>query len=281
MDVTLQEHPPIEALRPHVQYFWTGRFSPGGAPLLTQRVVPSGFVEIIFHLTPHRCDLPVAAAWRRSPVCTLLGLQREPYEVRFTGEVEVFAGCLRASGFYALFGTPVREVAGSHEDLVAVLGPRFQTLADRLMDEPDVAGRLRVAQRFLCEAARDRRLDAPYLLHAEHLVRASGGALRVADLADRLSVSPRQLERAFQQTLGVSPKQLLRIVRLNRALGSLQAGRPRSLAEVAYQAGYADQAHFARDFKQFVGAPASLYLAEPDPYALNALDVRAGAAADL
>ncbi len=271
MNVELQEYRPVQALRPHVQRFWAGRFNAGGADCLSQRVVPSGFVEVIIHLTDLHCDLPVSAEWRQSPDYTLIGLQNEPYEVRFSSEVEVFAIRFKPAGFYSLFGVPLGEIVDTHEDLVAVLGAHFRAFAAHLRDEPTVAARLHTAERYLSRAAESR--DVTYLNRAEELIRTSGGNLRVEDVADRLCISRRQLERAFKSKLGLSPKQYMRIARLNRAQRLLQEGRCQGLADVAYRAGYADQSHLNRDFRLLVGDSPSHYLAKQQYYAVNAPDI--------
>lgn len=275
MDVQLQEYRPVQALRAHVQRFWTGRFNVSSADCLAQRVVPSGFVEVIIHLTDLHCDLPVSTGWCQSPDYTLIGLQNESYEVRFSSEVEVFAIRFKPAGLYALYGVPLREMVDTHEDLVAVLGPRFRDFAARLRDEKTVAGRLRAAERYLCQVAGSR--DLTYLNRAEELIRASAGNMRVADVADRLCISRRQLERAFKNKLGMSPKQYTRIARLSFVHQLLRQGRFHSLADVAYQAGYADQSHFNRDFKLLVGEQPSRFLAEQESYVVNAIDAAPGA----
>ena len=271
MRVQLQEYRPIPALQPYVQRFWAGRFEGHGAcgaGCLAQRVVPNGFLEIIIHLTDHHCDLPGSAGWGQSPDYTLIGVQSEPYEVRFTSEVEVFGIRFKPAGFHTLFEVPLSELVNTHEDLVAVLGARFRTFAARLRAEPDTEGRLEAAERYLGRAAERRAVT--YLNRAEELIRASGGRLRVADVADRLCISRRQLERAFQHTLGMSPKQYARIARLNLVQSLFQEGRYRGLADVAYRAGYADQSHFNREFKRLVGEPPTRYLARQSAYAVNA-----------
>lgn len=265
MNAQIQEYGPAEDLRPYVQQFWTGRFNILHADCFAQRVVPSGFLEVIIHLTDHHCDLLGSAGWRQSPDYTLIGLQGKTYEVRFTREVEVFAIRFKPAGFYTLFGVPLAELTDTHEDLEAVLGTRFRVFAARLRDECDVAERLRAAERYLRQAA-DRR-DTTYLNRAAELIRTSGGSLRVADVADRLYISQRQLERAFKSKLGLSPKQYMRIARFNLVQAILQEGRYHGLADIAYQAGYADQPHFNREFKLLVGDHPSRFLAEQDSYA--------------
>jgi len=264
MGAHIQEYRPSDDLRPYVQRFWTGRFDAPHAHGLALHVVPNGFLELIIHLTDHHCDLPGATGWGPSPDYTLIGVQSVPYEVRFTRAVEVFAMRLKPAGFCTLFGCPVSELLNTHEDLVAVLGTRFRAFAVRLRDEPDAAARLRVAERYLLQAV--GRRDLTYVHRAAELIREAGGDLRVADVADRVYISPRQLERAFKKTIGLSPKQYMRIARLNRVQKLLQEGRHRGLADVAYQAGYADQSHFSHDFKLLVGEPPVRFLDEQEAH---------------
>ena len=255
MGAHIQEYRPSDDLRPYVQRFWTGCFDGSHAHGLALRVVPNGFLEFILHLTDHHCDLHGAAGWGPSPDHTLIGVQSETYEVRFTRAVEVFAIRLKPAGFCTLFGVPVSELLNTHEDLVAVLGTRFRAFAVRLRDAPGTPARIRAAE----------------------LIRASGGTLRVADVADRVYISTRQLERAFKTTIGLSPKQYMRIARLNRVQKLLREGQHRGLADVAYQAGYADQSHFTRDFKLLVGKPPVRFLSEQEAYVEVDVNPRADA----
>jgi AraC-like DNA-binding protein len=66
-------------------------------------------------------------------------------------------------------------------------------------------------------------------------------------------LSVRQLERHFDAVVGVSPKQLLRIVRFNSARRALVSSPSTPLLEVAYTSRYADYSHMSRDFKEFFG----------------------------
>lgn len=267
MDVQLQEYRPVQPLRAHVHRFWSGRFDGLRTGRLAQRVVPNGFVECIIHLTDHHCDLPCEAGWQQSPDYTLIGLQRSPYEVRFSDEVEVFAIRFRPTGFHTLFGVPLGEIVDGYEDVEAVLGSSFRELADRVRDEVTVAGRLHTAERFLQRLAHDR--DTTYLQHAERLIWSSGGATSVEAVTEQLSIGRRQLERTFKHTLGMAPKQYMRISRLNLAQEMIASGRFGTLAEVAYAAGYSDQAHFSREFKSLVGRTPTRFLADPSAYAVN------------
>lgn len=75
----------------------------------------------------------------------------------------------------------------------------------------------------------------------------------VAAIAGAVGLSPRQLQRRCRAGFGYGPKTLVRIMRLRRALAVARRGRP--YAEVSAVAGYADQAHLAREVRALAGVP--------------------------
>lgn len=73
--------------------------------------------------------------------------------------------------------------------------------------------------------------------------------LKIAALAERLGLSSRQLERLFRDAVGDRPSRVYRGLRLRYALWLLENTR-RSVTDVALESGFADCAHFSRNFKQ-------------------------------
>ena len=70
---------------------------------------------------------------------------------------------------------------------------------------------------------------------------------RVAQVCERFGLSERALQRLVQRRLGLTPKWLIQRRRLQEATERLRTG-PAGLGDVAAVLGYADQAHFTRDF---------------------------------
>jgi AraC-like DNA-binding protein len=75
----------------------------------------------------------------------------------------------------------------------------------------------------------------------------------VERLARDLGFSRQHLARVFRDQVGVGPKVLARIARVQRALRTLQAGPDTSLAQAAAEVGFFDEAHMDRDFRALVG----------------------------
>jgi AraC-like DNA-binding protein len=82
---------------------------------------------------------------------------------------------------------------------------------------------------------------------------AAGGAIDLAQLATRASLSTRQMQRRFLADVGMGPKLLARVVRFQRVFERCQAGG--DWAGIALSCGYFDQSHLLRDFRQFAGEP--------------------------
>ncbi|XXF75453.1 helix-turn-helix domain-containing protein [Myxococcaceae bacterium GXIMD 01537] len=76
---------------------------------------------------------------------------------------------------------------------------------------------------------------------------------RVARLAEALHLSPRTLERAFRERVGLSPRTFQRIRRLESAVAALRADGAVSLSELAFASGYSDHAHLTREFRALTG----------------------------
>ena len=75
----------------------------------------------------------------------------------------------------------------------------------------------------------------------------------VGAIADACGLSPRHLQRLSKTAFGYGPKTLQRILRLQQAVALARRGRP--FADVAVVAGYADQAHLAREVRAMAGVP--------------------------
>lgn len=58
--------------------------------------------------------------------------------------------------------------------------------------------------------------------------------------------------KAVMDVIGISPKQLSKVIRLQAAL-KLLINREESLTHIAYEGNYYDQSHFIKDFKEFTG----------------------------
>lgn len=157
----------------------------------------------------------------------------------------------------ALLGVPAGELAHRTVALEDLLGVDAARLAERLHAAPDAKGRFAVLDEVLLRGvARARKPARPDVERAWALLRATGGRIRVEALARELGCTRRHLARRFAEDVGVSPKVAARIMRFEAARGRLGSV---SLARLAAEHGFADQAHLTREFRALAGAPPTAF----------------------
>jgi AraC-like DNA-binding protein len=85
---------------------------------------------------------------------------------------------------------------------------------------------------------------------------------RVGQVCDKFAITERTLQRLTARRIGLSPKWLIQRRRLHEAAERLREVERPDLARVAADLGYADQAHFGRDFRAVTGLTPGEFAAE-------------------
>jgi AraC-like DNA-binding protein len=235
---------PSEELAPFVAHFWTVAWDLR-APF-TATTLPHPTVHLVFE--------EQEGVWTKGEVA---GVHTARFSRRLTGKGSVFGVKFRPAAFHP-FLVPshpdgMRAIAERTVPVGAVFGPAGPACARAIARAPDFDARVALATGFLASIARP--LD-PLVARLRDLVErmASDPALvRVGDCAALVGMNARALERSFRRAVGASPKWVLRRYRLHEAAERLKASPSSTLAAIASDLGYADQAHFARDFKRVVG----------------------------
>lgn len=269
MENWIQEFRPGPALSPYVTHFWTGEFNLSALESFQQQVAPNGLVELVIHLTDRHCMLPTATGWARTPVYTLIGLQSRSYDVRFTSTVKVFGIRFKPERFRHIFGVPAAEFSDLHLDIGHLAGRRFNVFQERLLKAVDILDMVSVAEAWLLDSLKRHGFGPDYLDVAADLIRQTRGLITLEDLTRKVFISARQLERAFRQGMGVTPKHYMRIARLGEAFRQIQTGRPVDMTRISHACGYFDQSHFIREFRAFVGEKPGYFTKNREQYIVN------------
>ncbi|MCO1654490.1 AraC family transcriptional regulator [Pseudonocardia sp. S2-4] len=261
----LRSRPPAAALRPYVSAY-AGYRTPAG-PRAVHQGVASGHLTFIVCLDGAVEVLANADPSRPPGTFTALvaGLHDGPAEIA-AGEPQTGLQLqLTWRGARALLGLPAAELAGDTVDLAAVLGRRVGPLRERLAELPDWSSRFDLLDAVLTRLAADGPGEhgiRPEVGYAWDRLVETGGTLRIDELAREVGWSRRHLAGLFRAETGVAPKAAARLIRFEGALDRLRAPHRPSLAAVAAEAGYVDQAHLSRDFRDLAGTTATEWLAE-------------------
>ncbi|MFG2988555.1 helix-turn-helix domain-containing protein [Streptomyces sp. NPDC048257] len=179
------------------------------------------------------------------------------------GEVPggAFAGIRLAPGTApALLGVPAHVLRDRRVELTGLWPAReVRRLTGLVEGYVEEYGDARAGLEALARTrAAGAAATSPDPLVAEVVARLRAGEA-VAAIARAVGVGERQLHRRSLDAFGYGPRTLGRILRLRRALALARAGLP--YAEVACVAGYADQAHLAREVRALAGTTLRAYAA--------------------
>ena len=122
--------------------------------------------------------------------------------------------------------------------------------------------RVDIFERFLSEIARgSRKIPKTH----QSLIRKTYGESTLHfgftnHKAIRNEFSDRHVRRLITQYVGISPKLLMRIVRYQKTLRSINASPNQSMAALSAEQGYFDQPHFIREFRRFQGLTPSEFV---------------------
>ncbi|WP_201771883.1 AraC family transcriptional regulator [Kutzneria albida] len=238
--VDFQQHshhlPPAD-LAPFVARFWLASWDLRGQAPYRQLIVPYPNV----HLTFREGRAEVHGVARGHVVRELSGLGR------------VFGVAFHPGCFQPVLRAPLSTITNRVRRADEVFG------RDLPVPQGEEAEQVATVQRFLREwlPAPD-----PVSLQAKEivaLVAAEPSITRVDELAARTGLGVRQLQRLFAEHVGVGPKWVIRRYRLHEVTERLASGRSVDWAALAAELGYADQAHFSRDFADLVGETPAQY----------------------
>jgi len=247
------EVPPSRALAPWIECFWSIRAGPG--PAAVNRVLPDGCADLIVGVDGGQGAMVV-------------GTMRAALLVPLVGPARLVGVRFHPGAALRIFDTPLAQLTDRRVPLELLWGRAAEALADALERADTAAGASR-AERVLAERlgpgisrpAGDEALAE----RAVALLRRARGSVGVREVAAALGVGERRLQRAFDRSVGLSPKVLGRVLRFRQAIRRLDQarnGRLFSWASLAAAAGYADQAHLIREFKALAGVTPAAWLRE-------------------
>jgi AraC-like DNA-binding protein len=218
-----------------------------------QKIIPDGFPEIIFHFgDPYRIN--INGAWEPQTHSLVAGQIRQHFYLQNTGLATIFGIKLQPATLGQLFQFDMNGLTERVLPLDQLMIPQLNELKSDMLQANDMPDRLTAANNFFSTFSEPKNS----VFAGVDWIFKTRGTGTIQELSEVMAVSERQVERLFQKFIGLSPKFYCRIIRFNAIFQLLSQGEP-GWAELAYEAGFADQSHFIRNFKAFTGEEPSAY----------------------
>jgi AraC-like DNA-binding protein len=257
--VRYRERPPLPELADFIERIWTleGHAAPGDGP---QPVMPDGRPELVLHFgTPFRLVSAAGHEARQSSIL-FVGQLRSRLLLRPDGPIGIVGIRFHPHGAAAVLRMPQHELAGAPIGLDTLHPELRRALAAIEPGAGALDAAARDAQRVLTAWLNRERIDRR-VSHAVSLLARTRGRLPIDRVATSSGLTRRHLERRFLDHVGLTPKRFARIMRFQHALRLLdQPDAASGGAHAAAECGFADQAHFTRDFRELAGCPPSQHL---------------------
>jgi AraC-like DNA-binding protein len=167
------------------------------------------------------------------------------------GDRKVLGVAFRPGGFRPFLGRPVATITDRVVPAAEIFGP--DVFAPDVLSIDNVEDVLR--RRLPAEP--DHRAEEAADIVAT--IAAKPEITRVDELVTMRSTTIRQLQRLFAEYVGINPKWVIRRYRLHEVTERLAKGAAIDWAGLAADLGYADQAHFVRDFTKMFGESPTQY----------------------
>ncbi len=236
-----------EALRSVIKCFWYTRieFAENQSNF---EVVPDGYAELIFHFGSH-CSIATSNGLQPLPSPFLVGLLNQPVYFHSKGQLEIIGVRCFPWTVFDLLGLPSgKDGIRTIEHPVAHLQA---TLAELIRVGQIKEALVAVAAYFL--AAQSPIAPNAVLQKAGVAMRNANGTLPVSQVAAAAHATVRTLERKFKQSAGHTVKDVSALMRFEQVRDHLWLDPNVSLAGLAHELGYTDQAHLSREFKRYSG----------------------------
>jgi AraC-like DNA-binding protein len=258
-----------EELQPFIKCFWSLE-APASVAGEKQRIVPDGCMEMIFHYGDLYRQFFEDGSNIIQPRCFVFGQITSPLEIAPTGVSGIIAARFHPDGFAPFASLPVNEMTNK-----AVALNLFFENADSFEKDvliaPGNESRIKIIETFLLDRLYSTETADRISKSSVEILLSCNGNVSVDELARQLNINRRQLERKFSAIIGVSPRQLSKVIRLQSTLKMLEQKKFSSLTSLAYENGYYDQAHFIKDFREFTGvSPKEFYAGQLQMSALFA-----------
>lgn len=243
--------------------------------------MPTGEMHLVFRLsgpaicivdgTPHDAGLQLGHAVVNGPRARF-------YVKDVSAPSEAIGIQLLPGAAQALLGMPADELAGQHVRLEDIWGSSAGLMREQLLAAPSPGEKLRCFEMLLRGKLGATQASAAHPMVALALQQFRKGS-SVEEAVTQSGYSHRQFIRLFSQSVGLSPKLYCRVQRFQKALRLMRPAdllRLPGLAEVAMDAGYSDQPHFNREFREFSGLTPEQYRVA-QPVFLNHVPIQAQA----
>lgn len=209
--------------------------------------------------------IQVLDAFHARPLATLtesfvIGSWHTCHVANWPSQNRFFSVRFKPGEAYRFLHLPLDELHNQHVSLELIWGPGAAEIQEQLAVVPTIQAGFGLLERLLLARLDETPYGHEVVRYGVAEIARHHGALSIRTLSDQIGISQNHLLTQFKRMVGVSPKVLARLYRLQQVMRTIDPTKPVDWTWIAYECGYYDQAHFNKDFMAHLGLNPTDYL---------------------
>ncbi len=255
--------PSTHTLSDYIKSFWLVD-SVGDSTIRQEKIIPDGYPEMIFHYGD-RYRANISGKWNVQSKFLIAGQITNHFFLENTGVSGMMGIKFQPWAIKELFGFDMHPLVNKVIPFPKSLHNNLKALKEIAISEVAFEDKVNTIEKLIIDIASKRVHKQDRFQKSVMLIINSKGALSLNEIRDQIPVSERGLERYFKYHIGLSPKHYSRIIRFSNIFTLVQQ-KHFEWTDVSFLAGFYDQSHFIKNFKEFTGE-------EPSKYGFNEINM--------
>ncbi|HMQ08805.1 MAG TPA: helix-turn-helix domain-containing protein [Saprospiraceae bacterium] len=245
-----------------VSGFFTIESTGNGIPRNPFIHIPDGTIDLVFNLgDPYFRKSAIYSNFDANITSATLCSQRSSATIiKSFGDIEVFGVRFQPDGIYPFCKLGMHELVNQAVDPQLIFKNDFNKLFYNVYNTKDSIQKIDVITNFFLSEL-NRGIEIDYCLQSLiKYIQSKNGNIRIKDVIRLFNCSQRSLEMRSRQRMGLSLKELSRILRFKYFVLLHDQSPTSNLTDLCYQAGYFDQSHLIHECKKITGVNPSEYI---------------------
>ncbi|WP_240418055.1 DUF6597 domain-containing transcriptional factor [Paenibacillus periandrae] len=189
----------------------------------------------------------------------IYGAAKYKYSKLLEGKGAVFGVKFKPGGFYPFIKRSVSELASQPLDISSVFDVETLAVEDAILSQTDAGSMVELAESFIKPKLPEKDETVALINRIIDRIVEEKEITKVDDICASFDINKRQLQRIFDQYVGISPKWVIKLYRLQNAAETIDHDRNYDRLKLSADLGYHDQSHFIKDFKAIIGKTPDAY----------------------
>jgi len=242
--------PRPELLR-FIKCFWMAD-SEGKTSIKREKIVPDGYPEMMFDYgLPYRAN--ITGEWYTQGTELIAGQIRNHFYLENTGRVGIMAIKFQPWALRLLFGLDMVGLVDNVIDIESDLRQELHEVQTISCSKEIFENKVTQLEEWFMRKIDKQSFPLTGFEKATKELIQSNGQKSLKELSKKYAFSERSLERYFKEYIGLTPKFYSRILRFSYIFNLLQDNKEPDWSDISLEAGFYDQSHFIKNFKEFTG----------------------------